>query len=206
MVMRENEEAHVLAANFRMAESAKSRSRVTGAANQAMQNQMLSLIDTHKFSTSALARAVAQLVKIELVGIAAKASIRALYEVGLGLATSFVNPPESATHFAAASQLALIGAASLAGAAAVNVATGGGAQQGAPGSPTGEPLRTIPGPSLIGEEERQAPQLNVTLHVDGIISPDNLSRMIEEHVVPELENFTERGGEVNLKISEEAAI
>ena len=204
MVMRENEEAHVIAANFRMGESAKARSRVTAGANQAMQNQMLALIETHKFSTSALARAVSQQVKIELVGIAAKASVRALYEVGLGLATSFTNPPESATHFAAASQLALIGAASIAGAAAVNVATGGGTAGGAP-------LQTQPtDSSLLASDTREEPGrvVNITLNMSGVVSPDTMPEMMEKHIKPAMEEFSEREGTFNITVknSEEARV
>lgn len=57
-------------------------------------------------SFGAIAKAGAQQIKNER----ARAGLLALIELGLGIATSFVNPPEAKTHFAAAAVLGLAAA------------------------------------------------------------------------------------------------
>lgn len=69
-------------------------------------------------SIGAIAKAGAQQIKDER----ARAGVLAAIELGLGFATAFVNPPESAGHFVAAGILGVV--------AATGIGTGGGAKGG----------------------------------------------------------------------------
>ena len=104
---------------------------------------------------------------------------------------------------AAAANAPLISAISSA-----SLATGGGGGGGG-GSVPSVPSPTQDVGSLIGagiNGDQPGTTINVHLNVDGMMSPDNLSRMIEEHVAPELERFSDRGGQVKMNvISSEAA-
>ena len=138
-----------VANNRAMAMAVQARSRVTGVANQEMEKQILSFIETGKFSLGAMAKIMAQQVKIELAGIAAKAAVQALYFTGLGLAASTpwgaasLGPPGQ--FFAAAAQMAAISGAALAATAAVQGLAGGRAEKPAPGTAGGEPIQTTGG-------------------------------------------------------------
>ena len=92
--------AQIVADNQLMAWSRQATANITGKANQAMENQILSLIETGKFSIGAFAQIMAQQVKIELVGIAAKAGIEALYYGARGLAATAMGDPRAGAWFA----------------------------------------------------------------------------------------------------------
>jgi hypothetical protein len=192
--------ASIVVANQRMAWSAQARASITNKANAEMQNMMLKLIETGKFSVGAFAQIMAQQVKIELAGIAAKAAVRALYETGLGLATAFVNPVESAGHFAAAGQLALVSGASIAAAAGVHAIAGGTAEQPAAGTAGGAPFQTEQvGAGLIGttgEPTQPTQQIIVNLRVDGVISAEEMDRHVEENLAGALKRAVDRDIEI----------
>jgi hypothetical protein len=124
-----------------LARASQFRSNVSTAANRAMESQILKLVETHRFSVGEFGKAVMQAVKIELVGIAARAAVWALFEVAMGLATMFTNPAASSAHFASAGQFAAVAGATVAAAMAVNALSGPGAQQPGAGEPGGTPIQ-----------------------------------------------------------------
>lgn len=93
--------------------------------------------------------------------------------------------------------MALIAATGLAEVASLG---GGGAGVGTAGGP---PLQTQPaGPSLIGADTREAGKvININFNVEGMISPDTLPDMIETHIKPALENYSERDGVLDIKVT-----
>jgi hypothetical protein len=124
---------------------AKSEAKIKGAANKAMEDQMLSLIETGKFSVSAFAKVVAQTVKMELVGLAARSAVWAIFMTAMGFAhLAMFNPAAAAVAFQSAGTFALMAGASLAAAAGVQAVVGGGAERPASGEPGGEPIFTQP--------------------------------------------------------------
>lgn len=109
----------------------QAEANVKGAAYKAMENQMMKLIETGKFSVGEMAQVIAQQVKIELVGMAAKAAVNAIYYTGMGFAESASgNEASAGLYFSAAGEMAAISAATLAGAAMVNAITGPSAASG----------------------------------------------------------------------------
>src|SRR3990172_2070289 len=96
--------------------SLKSLESVHSSVYSAMEGQIMSFIETGRFSVGALMQIVAKQVKVELVGLAAKSAVWAIFEVAMGLATMWKNPAEAATHFASAKQFAIVGGAALAAA------------------------------------------------------------------------------------------
>lgn len=194
--------AGIVVANQRIAWSNEARTSLVSKANAEMQNSMLGLIETGKFSVGAFAKIMAQQVKIELAGIAAKASVRALYETGLGFATMWTNPAESAGHFTAAGQLAGVAAASLAAGAAVNAVAGGTAQQPGAGEPGGEPIQTeevgageLLADGAAGTRPRQVQEIHI--HTDGIISPETIDKALEDVIFPGMDRAADRNIKIN---------
>ena len=194
------------ASNEMLALSRVATARVSQKANEAMEDQILSLVETGNFSIGAMANIMAQQVKIELVGLAARAAVQALYFTAMGIAGSTpwgaatVGP--GAVWFAAAGKMALIAGAATAGAAAVSSVS-----SGAPGRSTGgssaAPLTTSDRDSLIATDSTAAQSgqnVTVNLNIEGVISPDNLSRVVEEQIMPELERSSERGNSIKLNV------
>ncbi|MFZ3071653.1 MAG: hypothetical protein WA162_00210, partial [Thermodesulfobacteriota bacterium] len=100
--------------------SLKSLGAVHSSVYKGMEEQMLSLVETGKFSLGAMGKVIAMQVKMELVGLAAKAAVWAIFETAMGFATLWINPSASATHFKSAATFGLVAGASLAAAAGVN--------------------------------------------------------------------------------------
>ena len=198
--IKEEEAGKIVAANLKAQWSEEARARVSQLAYRAMENQMLSFIETGKFSVGAFAKQMAQDVKIELAGLAAKATVRALYETGLGFATWWSNPAESAAHFTAATTLAGVAAASAGAAMAVNTATGGGAQREAPGTPGGLPIETMPRGEETREQDGKTPQ-NITIQVYALDpSSVNWDRITEQEIVPALNRAGDRNVQLQVNV------
>ena len=179
----------IIANNAMLAASEEARSEISGAANQAMEDQMLSLIETGKFSVSAMGQIIAQQVKIELAGLAAKAAIKALYFTGMGLvastpwgAASF-GPP--GPWFAGAAQMALISGAAIAAGSAISSGTGGTDQPDA-GTVSGIPVESdVDDGSSDGDGE---PPLTIIINQNaGIIGVSEAAAFYEEVLLPVME-------------------
>lgn len=189
--IKEEEAGRIVAANLQMQWSEEARARASQFAYKAMETQMLRFIETGKFSVAAFAKQMMQDVKIELAGLAAKATVRALYETGLGFATAWTNPAESTAHFTAAGYLAGVAAAAAGAAMGLNAVTGGGAQREAPGTPGGLPIQTMP-----AQAETKTPQ-NVTIHVYSLDpSSVNWDKLYEEQINPAIN----RGADRNIQL------
>ena len=159
--------------------AAQAKGRVVNAAYQSMETQLLRLVETHKFSVSAFGKAIMQQVKMELIGLAARAAVYALFETAMGFATMFTNPAASAAHFTAAGQFALISAATVGAAMAVNAITGPGAARGAPGSPTGEPIQTQP---VSGEGGAGATAYTTHISITAL-DPLGMQEVVEKYLI-----------------------
>lgn len=193
--IKEEEAGRIVAANLQMQWSEEARARASQFAYRAMETQMLRFIETGKFSVAAFAKQMMQDVKIELAGLAAKATVRALYETGLGFATAWTNPAESTAHFTAATTLAGIAAASVGAAMGLNAVTGGGAQREAPGTPGGLPIQTMP-----AQAETKTPQ-NVTVQVYSLDpSSVNWDRITEQEIVPALNRAGDRNVQLQVNV------
>ena len=193
--IKEEEAGRIVAANLQMQWSEEARARASQFAYSAMETQMLRFIETGKFSVAAFAKQMMQDVKIELAGLAAKATVRALYETGLGFATAWTNPAESTAHFTAATTLAGIAAASVGAAMGLNAVTGGGAQREAPGTPGGLPIQTMP-----AQAETKTPQ-NVTVQVYSLDpSSVNWDRITEQEIVPALNRAGDRNVQLQVNV------
>ena len=182
--------AQIVADNQLMAWSRQATANITGKANQAMENQILSLIETGKFSIGAFAQIMAQQVKIELVGIAAKAGIEALYYGARGLAATAMGDPRAGAWFAAAGQMALIAGAAGVAAAGVQAIAGGGAERPAAGTPGGIPVRVDTGDERRGDEK---PPLEIHIHQNAaIIGTGEAAAFYEEVLLPVMEDAGDR--------------
>ena len=183
-----------IANNTMMAASMQARAGITGVANQAMEDQMLSLIETGKFSVSAMGQIIAQQVKIELAGLAAKAAIKAIYFTGMGIVASTpwgagaFGPP--APWFAGAAKMALISGAAVAAGSAISSGTGGGAQRPEAGTPGGIPVRVDTGDDRRGDEN---PPLVINIHQNAaIIGTAEAAAFYEETLLPIMEDAGDR--------------
>jgi tRNA A37 threonylcarbamoyladenosine synthetase subunit TsaC/SUA5/YrdC len=142
---QENVLTSALQTNARIhAMAEKARANVVGVAYKGMEDAALRLLETGKLSLGAMGKVVAQQVKIELLGIAVRSAVQAVYQTALGLGTAILFPSISQLHFASAATFAKT--AALAGGAAVvtQAAFGGSATRPAPGTVGGEPIITTP--------------------------------------------------------------
>lgn len=169
---------------------------IRNAAYKSMETQLMRMVEVHRFSAAEFGKAVMQSVKSELIGIAARATVWALFETAMGLATMFVNPAASASHFAAAGEFAGIAGATVAAAAAVNVLSGPGAQtggSGAPGSTPSNPTYTTgvpePSPSQAGGNQ----VTHVTVNVHNPLSNQNWDELMELDIAPAILRAQQRG-------------
>lgn len=189
--------------------SQQARLNVISGANKAMEDQILSLVETRKFSVAEFAKTTLQTVKIELVGLAARAAVWALFQTGMGFATAFTNPAASAAHFAAAGQFALISGASLAGAAAVQSVAGA-----SPGGPLEqrEEDRQREREAQQRELERTTPKTITEINVPVPQTTEQAPIIINLHGITSLDDFIEtkvvpginKGPKRNIFINQEA--
>lgn len=182
--------------------AAQARANITNAANKSMETQLLRLVEMHKFSAAAIGMALAQAVKVELVAMAAKAAVQALYFLGMGLAAS-TGPWAAATlgnpagWFAAAGEMAAISAANLTGAVAVNAIVGSGAQQPAQGASPNNPTYVSSGVPEPSNSQQQGGVTHITLHIENPIGKDyskeDWERIAELYIAPAINSNIGRG-------------
>lgn len=181
------------------AQSEQARANITNSAYSAMQTQLKKLVDLNKFSVRELRIAIAESVEAELLGIASKAAVWALFELAMGLATLFTNPAASGAHFAAAGQFAMIGGVALATAMAVHKTLGQDAKEesqdtGGQGTTPENPSYVTPGNTPLAPGAAGGSQVtNVTLQVFNPLSNQNWDEMIELDLAPALARAQSRG-------------
>lgn len=181
------------------ADSATARANILSAAYDGMQEQMLSLVETGKFSVGTLAKVVADQVKIELTGISAKATIWAIYETAMGFKDAAVgNAAGAALHFESAATFGTIAAATLAAAAGVQALVGGIATEAAQGTEA-NPTVTTSTSALAASttSDSSTPTQEITINVynplDGKIGTDVAQSIIDA--------INDSGENLNYKIS-----
>lgn len=169
---------------------------IRNAAFKSMETQLMRLVEVHRFSAAEFGKAIMQSVKAELIGIAARATVWALFETAMGLATMFTNPAASGAHFASAGTFASIAGATVAAAAAVNVLSGPGAQtasSGTPGSSPSNPSYTsgVPEPSTPQSGTTQVTHVNVNVY--NPLTQQNWDEVMELDIVPAIHRAQQRG-------------
>lgn len=169
------------------------RANITGKTYEAVQDQMLSFIETGKFSVGEMAKIVAQQIKIELTGIAARAAVWAIFHTAMGIGRAAFGDAQGASlHFASAAQFAATAGMALAGAAAVHGMFGGTATRPEPGTTGGEPIRTQPA-SYSGGAPSQAPATpSITVQIYNPMSNEDWDKLAEEDIVPAIRRATGR--------------
>ncbi len=113
--------------------SIQSRANVQNKAYSAMETQLLRFVESNRFSAKEFGKAVAQQVKMELLGLAARSAVWAIFETAMGL-KDLAMPgmqPFAAFHFKSAAQFAAVSGAALAGSMMVQKLAFGGPDKGA---------------------------------------------------------------------------
>jgi hypothetical protein len=182
--------------------SVNARKQVTETAYNAMEKQLLSLVETHRFSARAFGEAVAQQVKIELTGLAARAAVWAIYETAMGfkdLATPGMQGL-AALHFKSAAEFAAVSGAALLGAAAVQeFVFGGKGEQSNPGSSGtgGKSLQAMPAasPATLTSQDT-TPVQHITINIHNPLSEQNWTEIAENNIAPALEGLKDRNVEL----------
>lgn len=170
------------------------RANITGKAYEAVQDQMLSLIETGKFSVGEMAKVIAQQIKIELTGIAARAAVWAIFETAMGLGKLAMGDVTGAgLHFASAGEFAITAGMAFAGAAVVHGMFGGNATRPAQGTTGGEPVRTQPVSYSGGAPVQSAPATpSITIQIYNPMGNEDWDRLAEEEIVPAIRRATGR--------------
>jgi hypothetical protein len=137
--------------------------------------------------------AIAKKAAIVETSINTAAAAMAAYKSLAGI--PFVGPALGAAAFAAAivtgkGQIDAIKSGSAGGA-------GGGAATGSAPSLPGGPV-----PERAETETQPGGTVNLTVNVDGIISPDKLDVIMSDHIMPAMDRFVDRGGTVDSRIVE----
>ena len=177
--------------------SLKSLGAVHSSVYQGMTDEIMSFIETGKFSVGALGKIVADRVKIELVGIAAIAAVQALFQIGMGFAKLAMYDLVSAKlHFLSAAKLGLVAGASVAAAAGVNSILGKSKDSSSGASSArGGLLSAYPAPG--GAEPKQIQ--NITLQIYNPLSQQNWAEIAENNILPALKAASDMNIMMNVK-------
>lgn len=178
-------------------ESADARKNTVNSAYSAMEEQMLSLVETGRFSAKEFGKAVAQQVKVELTGLAARSAVWAIFETAMGFKDLAVGSPTAALHFKSAAEFAAVSAASLAGAAGVQAAFFGGHDKGPSGSSGGGAAGVGPAPlPAPAEPEETKPTQHITVNIHNPLSEQNWQDIAERNIAPALKDLKDRNVEI----------
>lgn len=169
---------------------------ISRAANKAMEDQMLSLVETGKFSAQEFAKVVAQQAKAELIGFAARAAVQAIFYTGLGFAAlAGFQGPSAANYFTAAGNMAIVSGVALAGAKAVHQVVGSSST----GNPTGvDPTtQTSPGTDApISDPVGTQQGTIINIEINNPIGSEDWDKIAREEIIPAIN----RGGADNITI------
>lgn len=174
-------------------EASKSLKSVETKAYQALGDELLKLVEIHKFSIGEFAKAMAEQVKIELTGLSAKAAIWAIYETAMGFKDLAVGVPESAAmHFAAAEEFGIVAGASLAAAAGVEaLVPSGSGEESSSSSSSGTSSSSTSSVQAYDSGSTGTTQ-QVTVNIYNPLSEQNWQKIVEESIVPALNNAAEK--------------
>ncbi|MBI2412476.1 MAG: hypothetical protein HYV24_04625 [Deltaproteobacteria bacterium] len=186
--------AHELASYTKLREEAsKSLQSIETKAYQALGNELLKLVEIHKFSIGEFAKAMAEQVKIELTGLAAKAAIWAIYETAMGLKDLAMGSPGTAgMHFAAAEEFGVIAGASLAAAAGVQALVPGDSEEPSSSSSSSSGSSSSSSSVQAYDSSSTGATQQVTVNIYNPLSEQNWQKIVEESIVPALNNAAEK--------------
>lgn len=175
-------------------EASKSLKSVETKAYQALGDELLKLVEIHKFSIGEFAKAMAEQVKIELTGLSAKAAIWAIYETAMGFKDLAVGSAGTAgMHFAAAEEFGVIAGASLAAAAGVQALVPGDSEDASSSSSSSETSSTQSSSSVQAYDSGSTGTTQqVTVNIYNPLSEQNWQKIVEESIVPALNNAAEK--------------
>jgi len=159
----------------------------------------LKLVEIHKFSIGEFAKVMAEQVKIELTGLSAKAAIWAIYETAMGLKDLAMGSPGTAgMHFAAAEEFGVIAGASLAAAAGVEALVPSGSEESSSSSSSSSGSSSSSSSSVQAYDSgTTGTTQQVTVNIYNPLSEQNWQKIVEESIVPALNNAAEK----NISIS-----
>lgn len=208
MEIRDEEVASLIVFSQTHAWAEESRANIVNSAYTAMQAQMLSLVETGRFSTEAFGEIIYQQVKMELVALSAKSAVQAMYYTALGFGLLAMSNPLYVAAFNAAAGFALISGATYGAAAGVQAAFWGQEEYAPPASSTG---RRASGASLKGaaassttlagyatDLKVKAPQ-NITIQIYNPLSEQNWQKIVEDNIVPAINSASERNIAITVK-------
>lgn len=180
--------------------SVSSLSAVHTSAYRAMGAEMRKFVEVGKFTTKAFGEAVAQQVKMELIGLAARASVWAIFETAMGLKDLAMGLPTAALHFKSAGEFTAVAGASLAGAVGVQKAFFGGPHKESSGG-SGTGAASIGGSPLPAGLEAGAPQAtqNITVHIYNPLSEQNWQKIVEDNIIPAINGASDKNISVVVK-------
>lgn len=173
-----------------MAEMA--RANIVAVSYRSMEDAVLQLLETGRFSVGALAKSILGQIKIELIGIAVRAGVNAVYQYAKALAAFAEFNPMAVIHMESARTFARTAAMAGAGAAGVQLIGGafgvGRAERPAPGTPGGTPI------SAIGTSRTTQPTQtqNITINIYNPLSTQNWAEIIEDNIIPALNDAADR--------------
>ncbi|MBI5644102.1 MAG: hypothetical protein HY954_11590 [Deltaproteobacteria bacterium] len=175
-------------------EASKSMQSIETKAYQALGNELLKLVEIHKFSIGEFAKAMAEQVKIELTGLSAKAAIWAIYETAMGLKDLAMGSPGTAgMHFAAAEEFGLIAGASLAAAAGVQALVPGDSEESSSSSSSSSGSSSSSSSSVQAyDSSSTGATQQVTVNIYNPLSEQNWQKIVEESIVPALNSAAEK--------------
>lgn len=164
------------------------RVNILGAANKSMEAQMLRMVEVGKFSAAEFGKTVIQAVKMELIGLAARAAVLSLFYTAMAFIPGYQYAAVAAVGFAAASVAAYAAAAGVqalfggtaagAGVSSSMASTGGGAQPSFNATPAGYPMP-------VTSQTTQAPVQNVTVNIqNGQGNAEYWKDMIVKNIAP----------------------
>ncbi|MBI5491997.1 MAG: hypothetical protein HY893_03595 [Deltaproteobacteria bacterium] len=167
-------------------------------AYQAMGDQLLRLVEIHRFSTKEFGKAIAQQVKVELTGLAAKAAVWAIFETAMGFRDLAMGSPTAMLHFTSAAEFGAVAGAALIAAAGVQEVLGG---------PTGTSSSGSGGGGAKALSGATAPEANatttqhITIQVYNPLSEQNWQKIVDDNIIPALKDAGDRNVAVTVKTS-----
>lgn len=174
------------------AASVKSLGAVHSSVYSAMEGQLMSFIETGRFSVGAFMQLVAKQVKVELVGLAARAAVWAIYETAMGFKDLAIGLPTAALHFKSAAQFAAVSGAALAAAAGVQSLSGGTQERKSSGT-NAMALKTtgaLPAGFDSGSQIKSTQQ--VTINIYNPLSEQNWAQIAEDNIIPAINDAANR--------------
>ena len=176
---------------------------VQNAAYQAMEDQLMSFIEAGKFSGSAFAKIIAQQVKVELVGMASIAAVKAIFFTALGFGhLAMGNKPLAFAAFTSAKFWGMVGATSLAAAAGVQSAFFGGVENprsGATGAGTVGIQRLSAFSTGSGSNLQTLQTQSITIQIYNPLSTQNWAEIAEKNIIPAINDAANRNINIVVK-------